>query len=68
MDYTHCKEESPMRLGTTEILLIVVLALVLFGGSKLSGVGKALGKSIKEFKEEVKSDKPAENTDEEKKA
>ena len=57
-----------MHLGTTEILLIVVLALVLFGGSKLSGVGKALGKSIKEFKEEVKSDKPAENTDEEKKA
>ena len=45
-----------MRLGTTEILLIVVLALVLFGGSKLSGVGKALGKSIKEFKEEVRSE------------
>ena len=32
-----------MRLGTTEIILIVVLALVLFGGSKLAGVGKALG-------------------------
>ena len=35
-----------MRLGTTEIILIVVLALVLFGGGKLAGVGKALGKSI----------------------
>ena len=44
-----------MRLGTTEIILIVVLALVLFGGSKLAGVGKALGTSIREFKEEVKS-------------
>lgn len=32
-----------MRLGTTEIILIVVLALVLFGGGKLAGVGKALG-------------------------
>ena len=31
-----------MRLGTTEIILIVVLALVLFGGGKLAGVGKAL--------------------------
>ena len=31
-----------MRLGITEILLILVLALVIFGGSKLSGVGKAL--------------------------
>ena len=45
-----------MRLGTTEIILIVVLALVLFGGSKLAGVGKALGKSIKDFKNEVKDD------------
>lgn len=45
-----------MRLGTTEIILIVVLALVLFGGSKLAGVGKALGKSIKDFKKEVRDD------------
>ena len=43
-----------MRLGTMEILLIVVLALVLFGGNKLAGVGKALGQSIREFKKEVK--------------
>ena len=45
-----------MRLGTTEIILIIVLALVLFGGGKLAGVGKALGKSIKDFKTEVKED------------
>ena len=45
-----------MRLGTTEIVLIIVLALVLFGGGKLAGVGKALGKSIKAFKAEVKED------------
>ena len=45
-----------MRLGTTEIILIIVLALVLFGGGKLAGVGKALGKSIKDFKAEVKED------------
>ncbi len=45
-----------MRLGTTEIILIIVLALVLFGGGKLAGVGKALGKSIKDFKNEVKDE------------
>ena len=52
-----------MRLGTTEIILILVLALVLFGGGKLAGVGKALGQSIKHFKKEVKEDdsKPEEN-------
>ena len=49
-----------MRLGTTEIILIVVLALVLFGGGKLAGVGKALGKSIKDFKAEVKEDDSSE--------
>ena len=43
-----------MRLGTTEIILILVLALVIFGGGKLAGVGKALGTSIREFKKEVK--------------
>lgn len=54
-----------MRLGTTEIILIVVLALVLFGGSKLAGVGKALGKSIKDFKNEVKDDEqPAKKAEE----
>ena len=30
---------------------------MLFGGGKLAGVGKALGKSIKDFKNEVKEDK-----------
>ena len=54
-----------MHLGTTEIILIVVLALVLFGGGKLAGVGKALGKSIKDFKNEVKDDgdKKADDTE-----
>ena len=45
-----------MRIGPTEILLIRVLALVLFGGGKLAGVGKALGQSIREFKKEVSPD------------
>ena len=45
-----------MKLGTTEILLIIVLALVLFGGGKLAGLGGALGKSIKDFKSAVKED------------
>ena len=46
-----------MRLGTMEIFLIVVLALVLFGGGKIAGLGKALGQSIREFKKEVKDTK-----------
>jgi len=52
-----------MRLGTTEIILIIVLALVLFGGGKIAGLGGALGKSIKDFKTAVKEDEPAKDAD-----
>ncbi len=45
-----------MRIGITEILVILAIALVVFGGGKLAGVGKALGQSIREFRKEVKSD------------
>ena len=39
-----------MGLGTTEILLICFLALILFGGGKLADMGKGLGEGIKNFK------------------
>lgn len=45
-----------MRIGVWEILLIIVLVLILFGGTKLAGVGKSLGRGIKEFKEELHQD------------
>lgn len=44
-----------MRLGATEILLILAIAVLVFGSNKLAGLGKALGTSIREFKEEVKN-------------
>ncbi len=36
--------------GVPELVLILIIGLVLFGPGKLPDVGKALGKSIKEFK------------------
>lgn len=48
-----------MRLGATEILLILVVALLVFGSNKISGLGKALGTSIREFKQEVKTPEPS---------
>ena len=39
-----------MGLGTTEILLICLLALILFGGGKLADIGRGLGDGIKNFK------------------
>lgn len=42
-----------MHLGVQELMLILVIVLILFGGKKVSGLGKALGTSLREFKEEV---------------
>ena len=37
-------------LGFQEILLLLLIALLLFGAKKLPDVGRALGRSIREFK------------------
>lgn len=42
-----------MKLGTMELVLILGIALVIFGPSKLPGLGKTLGKTINEFKAHV---------------
>ena len=38
------------NLGMQELILILVVALIVFGPSKLPEVGRAFGKSLKEFK------------------
>ena len=37
-------------IGTPELIVILVIALVIFGPGKLPEVGKAIGKGINEFK------------------
>jgi sec-independent protein translocase protein TatA len=37
-------------LGFQELLVVLVIALLFFGGNKLPEVGSALGKAIREFK------------------
>ena len=48
-------------LGPTELILILVLALILFGAGKLKDVGGALGQSIKEFRKAATEDDPKPN-------
>lgn len=45
-------------LGPTELVIILVIALVLFGAGKLADVGGALGKSIREFRHAASDDEP----------
>jgi sec-independent protein translocase protein TatA len=51
-----------MRLGFGEILVILVLALLFFGPSKLPALGSSLGEAIKGFKKGLQNlddEKPA---------
>lgn len=47
-------------IGVPELVLILIIGLVVFGPGKLPGVGKALGQSIKEFKQANSDDDKAE--------
>ncbi len=44
------------KLGLPEILLILAIALLIFGPSKLADLGKGLGEGIKNFKSAVGDD------------
>ena len=57
-------------IGTTEIAIILILCLIIFGASRLPQIGKSLGEGIKEFKKagkEVKKDIEEGLSDEEEK-
>jgi sec-independent protein translocase protein TatA len=44
------------RFGITEILLLLGVALLLFGGTRVANIGKGLGEGIKNFKKGLKEE------------
>lgn len=44
-------------IGSTELIIIALVLLLLFGGKKLPELGKGLGESVSEFKKNVKPEK-----------
>lgn len=51
-----------MGFGTTELLVIAFIGLVLFGPAKLSSLGKTLGETIGSFKAGIKEAETAVDT------
>jgi sec-independent protein translocase protein TatA len=45
-----------MRPGLTEILVILGIALLLFGAGRLADIGKGLGEGIRNFKKGLRDD------------
>lgn len=53
-------------LGPTELIIIAIIVLLIFGAKRLPDIGKGLGGAIKEFrniKKELSSDKTSDNKD-----
>lgn len=58
----------PLWIGTPQIILIVIVVLILFGGRKIPELMRGLGSGIKEFKDATKEDDaPAKVEDDQKK-
>ena len=48
------------QLGVWELLIVLVIVLLIFGASRLTGIGKGLGGAINAFRSEVKKGKEEE--------
>jgi sec-independent protein translocase protein TatA len=46
------------KLGLPELLIVLAIALLIFGPRKLGELGKGLGEGIRGFKDSMKDDKP----------
>jgi sec-independent protein translocase protein TatA len=55
------------EFGPTEIILVLAVILLLFGGKKIPELMKGLGSGVKEFKNAAKDDQPADKKEEDKK-
>jgi sec-independent protein translocase protein TatA len=53
------------HLGVWELMIILVIVLLIFGASRLTGIGKGLGGAISAFRSEVKKGKEEEQEDQE---
>ncbi len=50
-------------LGTTELILILVIVMVLFGAKKLPALGEGLAKGIKSFRTNISIDEKDKDAD-----
>jgi sec-independent protein translocase protein TatA len=54
-------------IGIPELLIILAVAVLLFGGKKIPEVAKGLGEGIKNFKNALKEEKKEKDKEDEKK-
>ena len=55
-------------LGWQELIIVLVIVMLIFGTSKISGIGKSLGGAIRDFRDSMKGETPEETPEEDKPA
>ncbi len=48
----------PFGLGPMELLIILVIIILIFGANRIGEIGGALGKTVREFRKELKDEEP----------
>ena len=43
------------NLGPTELIIILLIVIAIFGAGKIASIGGALGRGVRDFRKEVKS-------------
>ena len=66
MQFCGAYEDSSrdMHIGITEIIIIALIVLLLFGGKKIPELMRGLGKGVKSFKDGMKEGDEEEKKDE----
>jgi sec-independent protein translocase protein TatA len=52
------EDDMPFGLGPMELLIILVIIILIFGANRIGEIGGALGKTVREFRKELKDDVP----------
>lgn len=55
----------PFRVGPTELIIILVVVMIIFGVGRLPEIGGAMGKAIREFRSTVSGTKDDDSEDQE---
>ena len=53
----------PGNIGPLEIIIVLIIALVVFGPKRLPELGNSLGKGIREFKETISGERKDDDDD-----
>lgn len=50
----------PFNVGPFELIIILLIVIAVFGAGRIAGVGRALGTSVREFREEARNEEDEE--------